>query len=143
MDHAEYVYTVGMSEAEAEEHLRTGSHGILSLADGAEAYAIPLSYHYDGDRFLIRISDHDGDAEKRRFLEATETATFVRYDAAESSSWSVLVRGPIDRWSGDVSEATLAEWFPPFRLFDEAVEDVSFLLYELDTRRVTARRTVD
>lgn len=143
MDHVEYVYTVGMSEAETEERLRSGNHGILALADDAEAYAVPLNYHYDGNRFLVRISDHGGDAEKRRFLEATETATFVCYGVDDSSSWSILARGPVDRWAGDVADATLNEWFPPFHLFDEPVEDVSFLLYELGLGRVTARRTVD
>lgn len=142
MRHTEYVYTTGMDEAEVDEHLRAGQHGVLALADGDDAYAVPLSYHYDGERFLLRVSDHDH-AEKRGYLETTETATFVCYEATGDASWSVQIRGPVEPWSGDVDEATLNEWFPPFYLFDEAVPDVEFVLYELGLERVTGRRTVE
>ena len=143
MRHAEYVYTMGMTDAEVDERLRAGQHGVLGLADADDAYAVPLSFHYDGERFLLRVSDHDDDAEKRRYLETTETATFVCYDATEDGSWSVQIRGPVERWSGAVDEATLNEWFPPFRLFDEAIEDVEFVCYELGLEQVTGRRTVE
>lgn len=142
MKHVEYVYTAGMDESEVEEHLREGNHGVLALATEDDAYGVPLNYHYDGDRFLIRMSEHDH-AEKSRYLETTDTATFVCFEATPESSWSVLIRGPIERWSGDADEATLHQWFPPFRLFDEAVEDVEFELYELEINQVTGRRTVE
>ncbi|ELZ31885.1 pyridoxamine 5'-phosphate oxidase family protein [Halorubrum terrestre] len=143
MEHVEYVYTGGMSESEVDSRLRGGEHGVLGLANGDDAYAVPLSYHYDGDRLLLRVSDHDGDGEKGRFLETTDTATFVCYEASTDESWSVHVRGPIRRWERDVDEATLNEWFQPFRLFDEAVEDVAFALYELRMETVVGRTTVD
>jgi nitroimidazol reductase NimA-like FMN-containing flavoprotein (pyridoxamine 5'-phosphate oxidase superfamily) len=143
VEHVEYVYTSGMTGSEVEEHLRAGEHGILGLAANDEAYAIPLSYHYDGDRLLLRVSEHDDDSEKGKFLGTTETATFVCYEASTSESWSIHVRGPIRRWRGDVDEATLDEWFQPFRLFDEAVESVAFSLYELEMETVVGRRTVE
>jgi len=143
MDHVEYVYTVGMDAAELEDYLRAGSHGVLALADGDDAYAVPLSYHSDGDRLLLRVSTHDDDGEKRRYLDTTETATFVLFAADADESWSIHVRGPVTEWSGAVDEATLNEWFPPFRLFDEAVEDVAFTLYELEMESVVGRRTAD
>ncbi|WP_408958499.1 pyridoxamine 5'-phosphate oxidase family protein [Natrinema sp. 74] len=143
MEHANYVYTTGMNDAELEDRLRTGSHGVLALADGDDAYAVSLHYHYDGDRFLLRMSDHDGDAEKRRYLETTDTATFICHETTADDSWSVHVRGPVCRSDRDVDETTLNEWFPPFRLFDEAVEDVEFALYELEPASVTGRVTID
>jgi nitroimidazol reductase NimA-like FMN-containing flavoprotein (pyridoxamine 5'-phosphate oxidase superfamily) len=143
MEHVEYVYTSGMSESEVDSRLRGGEHGVLGLANGDDAYAVPLSYHYDGDRLLLRVSDHDGDGEKGRFLETTDTATFVCYEASTDESWSVHVRGPIRRWERTVDEATLNEWFQPFRLFDEAVENVAFALYELRMETVIGRTTVD
>ena len=141
MEHVEYVYTSGMTEPDVESRLRAGEHGVLGLADDGDAYAVPLSYHYDGDRLLLRVSEHDGDAEKGRFLETTDTATFVCYEASTDESWSVHVRGPIRRYERDVDEATLNEWFQPFRLFDEAVEDVGFALYELEMESVIGRVT--
>ena len=143
MEHAEYVYTVGMDATEVDEYLRAGSHGVLALADGDDAYAVPLSYHYDGTRLLLRVSTHDDDGEKRRYLDTTDTATFVCFAADADGSWSIHVRGPVAEWPGTVDETTLNEWFPPFRLFDEAVEDVAFTLYELDMESVVGRRTAD
>ncbi|QWC18865.1 pyridoxamine 5'-phosphate oxidase family protein [Halorubrum sp. 2020YC2] len=143
MEHVEYVYTSGMSESEVDSRLRGGEHGVLGLANADDAYAVPLSYHYDGDRLLLRVSGHDGDGEKGRFLETTDTATFVCYEASADESWSVHVRGPVRRWERTVDEATLNEWFQPFRLFDEAVENVAFALYELRMETVIGRTTAD
>jgi hypothetical protein len=142
MEHAEYVYTSGMTEADMDQRLRAGEHGVLALADGDDSYAVPLSYHYDGERLLLRVSEHDGDGEKGRFIGATDTATFVCHEGSETESWSVQVRGPLREWRGDVDEATLNEWFPPFRLFDEAVERVDFTLWALEIETVVGRQTV-
>lgn len=143
MDHVEYVYTSGMSESDIDDYLRAGEHGVLGLASDDDSYAIPLSYHYDGDRFLVRVSEHDGDSTKGRFLDTTETATFVCYRASTDESWSIHVRGQIEPWNGDVDEAALNEWFQPFRLFDEAVDRVGFSLYDLEMETVVGRQTVE
>jgi len=143
MDNVEYVYTSGMNESDIDDHLRAGEHGVLGLASDSDAYAIPLSYHYDGDRFLVRVSEHDGDSTKGRFLETTETATFVCYQASTDESWSIHVRGRIEPWHGDVDETTLNEWFQPFRLFDEAVDRVGFSLYDLEMETVVGRKTIE
>ncbi|GAA0526754.1 hypothetical protein SAMN04488066_10257 [Halorubrum aquaticum] len=143
MDHVEYVYTGGMTESEIEDRLRAGEHGVLGLANDSDAYAIPLSYHYDGDRFLLRVSEPDDESEKERFLETTETATFVCYEASTRESWSIHIRGPVQKWKTDVDETTVNEWFQPFRLFDEAVESVEFSLYDLRMQTVIGRKTVD
>lgn len=143
MDHVEYVYTSGMTESELDSYLRTGEHGVLALATENDAYAVPLSYHFDGDIFLIRVSG-DGDAsDKGRFLETTRTASFVCYQSSENESWSILIRGSLQEWERDVAEASLNDWFQPFRLFDEAVESVEFSLYELEMESVVGRKTVD
>ena len=143
MDHVEYVYTSGMNESEIDDYLQAGEHGVLGLANDNDAYVIPLSYHYDGDQFLIRVSEHDDDSQKGQFLETTETATFVCYEATTTESWSIHVRGPVQEWDGDIDETTLNEWFPPFRLFDEAVEGVEFSLYDLGMETVIGRKTVE
>ena len=143
MEHVEYVYTSGMTESDVDARLRTGEHGVLGLADGDDAYAVPLSYHYDGDRFLLRVSAHGDDGEKGRFVETTDTATLVCYESSTEESWSVHARGPIRKYERDVDEATLNEWFQPFRLFDEAVEAVEFTLYELRPETVIGRATAD
>jgi hypothetical protein len=142
MDNARYVHTVGMDESDVDDRLRAGEHGVLGLADANDAYAIPLSYHYDGDRLLLRVSSHDDGGEKMQFLETTQTATFVRYEASTNESWSIHVRGPVGEWGETVEETTLNEWFPPFRLFAEDVESVQFTLYELGMETVIGRKTL-
>ena len=143
MDHVDFVHTSGMDESDVVELLRTQDHGVLGLADDNDAYAVPLSYHYDGERLRFRVSTHDADEEKRRFLETTDTATFVCYDATTEGSWSVIVRGAVHPWEGTIDDATLNEWFQPFRLFDEPIEEVEFSLYQLEMDAVTGRRTVE
>jgi nitroimidazol reductase NimA-like FMN-containing flavoprotein (pyridoxamine 5'-phosphate oxidase superfamily) len=91
MDQINSVYTAGMNQVEVDEKLAAGEHGILALADDSDAYAIPLSYHYDGERLLLRVSEHDR-SEKQQFLEPTDTATFVCYEGTTSESWSIHVR---------------------------------------------------
>jgi len=141
MEQVQYVYTTGMDEAELERRLREGEHGVVALAEDSEAYGVVLSYHYDGERLLLRVSD-DGDSRKTEFLEATDTATLVCHEATTDDSWSIYVRGPLAPWEGEADEATLNHWFPPFRLFDEAVADVAFTVYELGMDSVVGRRTV-
>jgi hypothetical protein len=142
MEHVEYVYTTGMDEATLETRLREGSNAVVALAAGDDSYAIPLSYHYDGERLLLRVSTHDDGVEKRRFLETTDRATLIKYEDAPDESWSIQIRGPVEEWPESVDEATLNEWFPPFHLFDEAIEDVEFLLYELEMDTVVGRTQI-
>ena len=148
MDNVEYTYTTGVSEDELEELLGEQGHGTLALADGNDAYAIPLNYHYDGSRFVIRMSDEPESA-KIEYAETTDTATFVVYEFDEetTSSWSVVIRGRIDRLPQDeqdeYTDTRLNELFPPFRLFDESVPDVEMVLYELEPIEITGRRTVE
>ncbi|MFB6072207.1 MAG: pyridoxamine 5'-phosphate oxidase family protein [Halobacterium sp.] len=141
MEHSEYVYTVGMDDAAVEEHLTDAEYCVLALADDGDAYAVPLSCHWNGDELLLRLSEH-GDETKFEYLAATETATVVVYEAAgERDSWSVLLRGAVvERETPD--EATLNEWFGPFHVFDEAVEAVSFRVFAVEPESVTGRETV-
>lgn len=148
MDNVEYVYTEGIPEDDIAELLGDRGHGTLALADGDDAYAVPLNYHYDGSRFVLRMSDEPGSA-KVEYAETTDTATFVVYefDAETSSSWSVMVRGEIDRLEeneqAEYTDTRINELFPPFRLFDEAVPEVEMAFYELEPLEVTGRKTVE
>lgn len=146
MDHVEYTYTTGMPDEELNERLHAADFGVLSLAREGEAYAIPVSFHYDDGRVLLRLGT-ESDSEKVRFLEATERATLLVYEAPnEDESWSVLLRGPIrplpEDERADISDADVNEWFAPFRVFDESIEDVTWELYELDPDSVTGRKTM-
>jgi hypothetical protein len=142
MEHINYVYTVGMDESDVERLLEAAETGVLSLADGGRAYAVPVHCQYHAGTVYFRLSD-DGDSEKLAFLDATTEACFVVYRATNGESWSILVRGPVDA-VGDVEEddaAAINDRFGPVRLFDEDVGDTGVELFELDAESVTGRRT--
>jgi len=147
MDHVEYVYTGGIDADEVDDLVRDRDHGVLSLARDDEAYAVPVNYHYDGERVRFRLGA-DPEDKKIAFATATTTATLVVYDVGgPEDAWSVVVRGPIRRLTDDeraaVDDAEINEDFPPFHLFDETVESVDIALYELDPDEITGRRTVE
>ncbi len=140
MEHVEYVYTFGMTDAEVEQYLRDGEVGVLSLADDGDAYAVPVGYHYDGERLLVRLGERD-DSTKMDYLETTGTATLVVYEKeSEEDSWSLLARGKLVELPPE-TDREINEQFEPFRLFDESVEDVNAAVFELRMEEVTGRRT--
>lgn len=129
-----------MTESDVERHLRTAETGVLSLADGGRAYALPVHCHYDGATVAFRLSD-DGDSEKLAFLEATTEACFVCYGATNGESWSVLVRGDVTERTSEVDPTTVNERFGPTRIFDEDIGSTEVRLYELVPTSVTGRKT--
>jgi hypothetical protein len=140
MEHVEYVYTFGMTDEEADQYLRDGEVGVLSLADDGDAYAVPVGYHYDGQRLLVRLGERD-DSTKMEYLENTGTATLVVYEKEdERSSWSLLVRGKLVELPSE-TDREINEQFEPFRLFGESVADVDAAVFELRMDEVTGRRT--
>lgn len=147
MDHVEYTYTTGMSDEEVDRRLHEEHHGVLALARDGDAYAVPMSFHYDGETLLLRLS-REGDSDKLEYLATTGTATLVLYGAeGETHSWSVLVRGPVrelpDSRREAISDADINAWFPPFRLFDEDISNLEYELHELVPESVTGRKTMD
>ena len=140
MEHVEYLYTFGMDEAELERHLREAETGVLSLARENDAYAVPVGCHFDGDRLLLRLAVESG-SQKMSFVEETGQVSFVVYDATTDESWSVLVTGELRETDGEFDETQINEWFAPLRVFDEAIDEVEPVLYELEIAEVTGRRT--
>ena len=142
MAHIAYVETVGMTESELEDHLRGVETGVLALADDGDAYAVPVSFRYDGGRLLLRLTD-DGDSEKLAFARATEHATFVAFGQDGTDSWSVLARGPLVELEDEETAGLLEDpgAFGAVRVFDEAPSEVAVRVFELAAASLTGRRT--
>lgn len=142
MDHISYVETIGMDERDLAEHLHAVEAGVLALADGGDAYAVPVSFRYDDGRLLLRLTD-DGDSEKLAFARATDSATFVAFGEDGNDSWSVLARGPLDELDDDETEELLEDpdAFGAVRVFDEAVAELEIRVFELEAETITGRRT--
>lgn len=144
MDQIEYVYTAGMTESEVDERLRENETGVLSLAKDGTAYAIPVSYYYDGTAMVLRLGD-DEESKKLEFVEATDRASFLLFDASADDSWSIVVAGTLrelsDAETDDYDAAAVNDRFGSLRVFDESVDELALTLYELRIESVTGRRT--
>ncbi|MDE5609628.1 MAG: pyridoxamine 5'-phosphate oxidase family protein [Bacteroidales bacterium] len=90
-----------LSEEEAKDILRKGSHGVLSLMDAdATPYGVPLNYVYDGGRHIYFHGAVEG--HKIDCINAHPCASFCvvgqdRIVPEEFTSYfrSVIARGPI------------------------------------------------
>jgi nitroimidazol reductase NimA-like FMN-containing flavoprotein (pyridoxamine 5'-phosphate oxidase superfamily) len=140
----EYTYTYGMDETEVEDLLRTHQTGSLALADGNEAYTIPVAYHYEDGLIYFRLGEHEG-SEKMAFLDATERACLLvyDYDTEMDTSWSIVVRGPLSRVGTEevpaLDERSLD--YAPLRVFGEDIDDLEPVGVRLDIDEITGRRT--
>lgn len=151
MKHVEYTYTRGMDESEVEERLRETGTGVLALSRGGEAYAVPLAHYYDGTALYFRLGYTEG-SKKREFVEATDTACYLLYDAEptdearELDSWSVVVTGGLTELSGDeraaFDTAEINRRFAPIRVFDETVDEIEIAIVRLEIDGLTGRITL-
>lgn len=150
MHHVEYAYTDGMDGPAVESRLQRAGTGVLALASGDDAYAVPLAHYYDGDRLFFRLGRTPGST-KWEYVDATGTARYVLYgteatdDPEEIRSWSVLVTGRLrelpERDHGRFDTPEINRRFAPIRVFDEAVEDVEIVVLELEIESMTGRTT--
>ena len=144
----EFAYTYGMGESEVADCLTERHHGVLSLAEGDEAYAFPVFHHYEDGSLYFRLGVTP-DSEKRAFLDSTATATYVAYateptaDPEENTGWSVVARGPIQEVPHDdptYEAVEINDRYAPIRIFDESLDDVDVTLYELRIEELTGRQ---
>lgn len=147
LDHVEFVHTAGMDRESVEERLEETQVGVLGLANGTEAYAIPVAFQFLGDRLCFRLSRVDG-SRKMAFIESTDRATFVVYGFdSPSDSWSILIEGPIrvlsDAESEQFDDALINKWFAQLRVFDEPIDEIELVLVELEIESMTGRETLD
>ncbi|WP_254821559.1 pyridoxamine 5'-phosphate oxidase family protein [Haloglomus halophilum] len=145
MENIQYATTRGLRDEDVEELLSTHHVGVLSLADGGDAYAVPVDYHYDGDQFYVRLTD-DGESDKLEFLAATERPEFLVYGhGGDYESWSILARGDLHEVDPDehgIDAATVNDWFGPVRIFDESVSAVEIRIFELEVASLVGRATI-
>jgi nitroimidazol reductase NimA-like FMN-containing flavoprotein (pyridoxamine 5'-phosphate oxidase superfamily) len=117
-DESNTVSGIEMTEAEIEQFLYEQGHGILSLADDADAYGVPISFGFDGDLLYMSLLEFGEDSRKIGYLEETDTACLTTYDVSTRFDWkSVVVRGEfreVDEDNEEYMDSILDEnaWFP-------------------------------
>lgn len=152
MEDIEYTYTRGMDQQELENRLAEEPTGILALADGDDAYAIPLVHYFDGARLYFRMGMTD-DSTKRRYWDATEKACYVVYGAEHTDdprtldSWSIIATGRLTELDASQAEefptAAINRRFAPIRFFDEPIDEVDIVMAALEIETITGRRTTE
>ena len=95
-DLAEAVRSGRMTDGEVDAFLRARGTGILALADGGRAYAIPISFGYETGRAVFAYWQLGPEGEKNDYTDATDRACLTVYDVASEREWrSVVARGPL------------------------------------------------
>lgn len=130
-----------MTDAEIDAFLTDEGTGVLALADGGDAYAIPISFGYDGERVVFSYWQFGPESRKREYTESTQTACLAVYDVASTLEWqSVLAFGdlaeiPPERWDdlGQLLEDNA--WSPDVSTVGN--RQLSIVGYELVLEEVT------
>jgi len=130
-----------MTDAEIDTFLQQQGTGVLSLADGNQAYAVPISFGYERGRAVFSFWQFNPDSRKVAYSEATERACLAVYDIESQHDWqSVLAFGPL-------RELTTREWGEVGELLDENAwspdltgvgrRQLSIVGYEMEIEEVT------
>lgn len=126
-----------MDGLEIEAFLGSQQTGILSLAKGDASYAIPVSYAFDedGPYLYFRLGFAPG-SQKRKFVDATDRATFVVYAETDEGWKSVVAEGSLEALTRDsldsaIVEATKRLEIPFFSVHKRPARDLEFGIYRI------------
>jgi nitroimidazol reductase NimA-like FMN-containing flavoprotein (pyridoxamine 5'-phosphate oxidase superfamily) len=127
-----------MTDDEIDSFLRSQGHGVLSLADGNDAYSVPISFGYDGERVFLTLIQFGGASEKIEFVESTNRVSMTVYDIETRFDWrSVNVVGTLSdvpdsefEYVEDVMDEN--SWHPSLFPPTDAMTDVRWLALDID-----------
>lgn len=138
-----------MTPSEIDAFLARHETGVLSLAEGDEPYAIPISYGYDADErvFYMRLVSTP-ESEKRQYLASEPRARLVVYEETDDGETyrSVVAVGTLEEIRPDELTADRIEQYgaarrPLFEIWGQSKEDLNIQLYEFAPESQNGRRT--
>ncbi|WP_128477419.1 pyridoxamine 5'-phosphate oxidase family protein [Halorussus pelagicus] len=137
---------VKMNSDAASAFLERKGWGCLTLAEGGNAYSLPMSFGYDGEGTAYFHLQTDERGEKMAYLDATESATLLVPEVRPPDWTSVMVRGPIERVpEAEVEDAYAAfagnAWFPASPWTDDR-DPTELGFYKLEAETVTGRTSL-
>lgn len=130
-----------MDATEIAAFLDERDTGVLSLADGDDAYAIPVSFAADDGDLYFRLGYAPG-SQKRRFVDATDHATFVTYEPTAEGWKSVVAGGRLETLSADSLDTVVQESVrdldvPYYQVQDRPVDELDQRIVRLDVDRLS------
>lgn len=134
-----------MDPAAVRRFLHERGSGVLSLADGGEAYGIPISYGYDEDaeRIYFVFLRPGESSKKETFAERTERASLLVHAVESPQEWhSVVASGPIRQLDDEEYDRATAAieadaWYP--NVFRESAPTRGIVGYALEVEELTGR----
>lgn len=127
-----------MDSIQITEFLQDQATGVLALAKDSDAYAVPVSFFYDGEQqcVYLRLGYAPG-SQKRRYGEGTDHASLVVYDDTDEGWTSVVIEGHLEETSDNTLDAALEEHgeqldIPYVRIFDRPTDEVEFRTVRID-----------
>ncbi len=138
-----------MDRPAVERFLAEQGVGVLSLADGDDAYGLPLSFGYDADGETIYfVLLRAGEASlKEAYLETTDRATFTVHKVRSPGEWrSAVARGPVrpvesDEYDRATAAIDTSAWYPD--LFRESAPTRGVASWALSVEELTGLRGGD
>lgn len=111
--------------------------GVLSLADGDDSYAIPVSFAFQPDEQAIyfRLGFAPG-SQKRKFISTTDHATFVVHARTDAGWKSVVASGRIEEIPEGGLDSSIVETvkglhIPYFKVFERPTSNLEFEIARL------------
>lgn len=131
-----------MDGIEIADFLAGQPTGVLSLADGDDSYAIPVSFAYDGDSqgIYFRLG-YAPASQKQDFVESTDHASFVVYDHTDDGWCSVVAEGHLEELTESDVDATVHEAvdhleIPFFEVHERPADELDFTIVRLHVSTV-------
>ena len=136
-----------MNDQEVDGILTAKGYGTLSLADAGDAYAVPISFGYDGDRLFMFLIEFGNKSEKIDAAASTDTACLTTYVVESQYDWaSAIVRGTLKEVAEDerkYMEEVMEDnaWHPS--LFPPSEPTTGINRLELVIDEATGRKGID
>ena len=137
-----------MDGTEIVDFLESQPAGVLAMADGDTAYAIPVSFTFvpEESRVYFRLGYAPG-SQKKKFVATTDHAGFVAY-ARQPDRWkSVVASGRLLELSKTNLDTTVLEALkrldiPYFKIFDRPTDEIEFTIVALQVDQLNGRMEV-
>ncbi|MFC4540350.1 pyridoxamine 5'-phosphate oxidase family protein [Halosolutus amylolyticus] len=93
---------IEMGKDEIDDFLYEQGHGILSLMGCGEAYGVPMSFGYDGDRIFMNLITFGDESKKVDYITDTEHVSLTAYHVETRLKWkSTVVNGMLEEVTDD------------------------------------------
>ncbi len=147
---SDHAYGTSMTDDEIEAVLYEHGTATLSLSQDGEAYGIPVSYGYDGDRDRCLLDLGFGpESRKRSFIETTDRGCLTVYEWDSPTEWrSVVVQGSVRKLDEELDDGLEELYYEhatdvAISVFDRPPETIELQWYEFAIDEFSGRASAN